>query len=593
MNSNSGNDDDSSDSSDFFDKLQSRFNKFTSKGNKDEEDTDADSEESKLLKELDTKPWRSSKVKYLTYNYLPWKDSWKERYRSSVDNENNIYIYSIPNFRLPADRTRIDEIWSWPWMWTKVKSERLSWMYKQFVTNVESVSVQEHMEIDALFSEYDMPFRWGMLRLKELDVLNVIVLQLVFWTDFNGIRPTDLGLRPDGSVRTCAVQFHNCVSSSNDPSDIEHYVPPFKWDRNKSPDQAYDEIKKVYTNYPKRGLKWSNGWIDRGGWKPQQFSGPYFYAQADTLVFQFTDDIELVLDNDKREVQYRSSTRIGQTDWDVERLRYNQFSRMLLKNGGWDVTMLDRQYYVTSTPFRWTQHLLDKFQNTIQQLSSIYSSETGTSGNEPDNGISSSVRKTIGEYLEYLSTVKESISSDPAVRVMISKIDEMEHVLQDVLNDNIDIGKVREFVDKVITPEPISKTVDAEGIAGDGLPLLKRINDNLDAAIRGRFTDSDLFIESTDTSSSSSGINVNGPIKSSDRSSVATDTDKFSFDSSSDIKIKSDSMSSSISDTPTDSNNDASTENDVEWLVNKKSKPRVQRLSSSTFNQLKSINTVE
>jgi hypothetical protein len=44
--------------------------------------------------------------------------------------------------------------------------------------------------------------------------------------------------------------------------------------------QAYDELKSVYSDYPKRGLRWTYGWIDRGGWKPQQFSGPYFYAQV-------------------------------------------------------------------------------------------------------------------------------------------------------------------------------------------------------------------------------------------------------------------------------------------------------------------------
>ena len=212
--------------------------------------------------------------------------------------------------------------------------------------DVDGMSVQEHMEMDAFFSEFDMPVRWGILRMREFDVLNSLSVTLVYYTDFNGAKPTDLGLRPDGTVRVCPVQFHNCLSSSNDPRDTEHYAVPFKWDRSKSPDQAYEEIKSIYFKYPKLGLKWSSGWIDRGGWKPQSFSGPYFYAQADSLVWRFTDDIELVLDNEKREVLYRSQMRLGQVDWDVQRLRYNQFVRMLELKGGWDVHEMEKLHWV-------------------------------------------------------------------------------------------------------------------------------------------------------------------------------------------------------------------------------------------------------
>ena len=417
----------------FFDQVSDRFIKMQNAiTNRNLNDDKKNSEVEELLEFLDEKPWRAGKTKYLTYEYLPWKDSWKERYRNVSDD--TVSIYTIPEYRLPGDRTRLDDIWSWPWMWTKIKSERLSWMYKQFVTDVESLSVQEHMEMDALFSEYDMPTRWGILRMKEMDVLNVIVLNLIFWTDFNGIKPTDLGLRPDGSLRTCPVQFHNCISSSNSPLDTDHYAPPFKWDRGKSPDQAYDEIKNVYKNYPKRGLKWSSGWIDRGGWKPQTFSGPYFYAQADTLAFQFTDDIELVLDTEKRELQYRSSARLGQTDWDVQRLRYNQFSRMLESKGGWEVQKLDRLHWVTTTPFRWTQLFLDKiniqFQNVINN---VIHTENSMSSSANDNN---SVKQQIKDFLLFVQQYKASLTetidqmtSNSNLKPYFNKIESIEKVL--------------------------------------------------------------------------------------------------------------------------------------------------------------------
>jgi hypothetical protein len=62
------------------------------------------------------------------------------------------------------------------------------------------------------------------------------------------------------------VQFHTCISSSNLPADSDHYAPPLKWSRSKSPEQAYDEVKQAYLMYPKRGIKYTSGWIDRGRW---------------------------------------------------------------------------------------------------------------------------------------------------------------------------------------------------------------------------------------------------------------------------------------------------------------------------------------
>ena len=337
---------------------------------------DDDDDEDELFEILNERPWRASKVRNLKYHYRPCKDSWKERLLGTAaadananananaaaddDDDDVIYLYATPDTRFGYDSARPDDLWNFPWLWSKAKTERMAWIQKTFNSDVDALSVQEHMELDALYSEFDMPVRWGLLRVKELDVLNVIALNIVFWTDFNGIKPTDLGLRPDGTVRSCPVQFHNCISSSNDPSDLDHYVKPLKWSRAKSPDQAYDEIKSIYFNYPKRGLRWTYGWIDRGGWKPQQFSGNYFYAQANSLSWQFTDDIEFVLDIDKREVQYRSSTRLGQIDWDVERLRYNQFVRMLEKKGGWEVEPVERLRWLTTTPYRWTQIAVDK-----------------------------------------------------------------------------------------------------------------------------------------------------------------------------------------------------------------------------------------
>lgn len=48
--------------------------------------------------------------------------------------------------------------------------------------------------MECLYSEFDMVFRWSLLRMKELEVLNMITLNLVCLTDFTGVKPTDLGV---------------------------------------------------------------------------------------------------------------------------------------------------------------------------------------------------------------------------------------------------------------------------------------------------------------------------------------------------------------------------------------------------------------
>lgn len=194
------------------------------------------SEDDELLEYLQEKPWKAPKIKQLTIQYRPWKDSYKERYRTEDDE--TIYLYSIPEYKNCFETTRVDEAWIFPWLWTKLKVERLSYIQKQFLVDADYTSVQEFMEMDNFFAEFDMPIRWGILRMREFDVLNMISFLVCYNTDFNGAKPTDLGLRPDGTVRVCPVQFHNCLSSSNNPLDTEHYAAPFKWSRSKSPDQV-------------------------------------------------------------------------------------------------------------------------------------------------------------------------------------------------------------------------------------------------------------------------------------------------------------------------------------------------------------------
>jgi hypothetical protein len=167
--------------------FSSIFDKFVEKlGPKSAISVDEKSETQELVDLLEEKPWRAAKVKTLKLVYRPWKESYLERYRSEDDE--NIYLYTIKEDRMGFERTRPDDLWDFPFFWTKTKTERMGWIYKQFTEDVNAVTVQEHMELDAFFAEYDMVFRWGSLRIKEADAINAIILNLIYFTDFNGIK---------------------------------------------------------------------------------------------------------------------------------------------------------------------------------------------------------------------------------------------------------------------------------------------------------------------------------------------------------------------------------------------------------------------
>jgi hypothetical protein len=44
------------------------------------------------------------------------------------------------------------------------------------------------------------------MRIFEMNTFNLIALNLVYFTEFNGVKPTDLGLRPDGTLLACPMQ---------------------------------------------------------------------------------------------------------------------------------------------------------------------------------------------------------------------------------------------------------------------------------------------------------------------------------------------------------------------------------------------------
>ena len=143
------------------------------------------------------------------------------------------------------------------------------------------------------------------------------------------------------------------------------------------------------------------------------------------------------MDLDQRQVYYRSSARLGQVDWDVERYRYNQFVKMLTAKGGWEIEPLDKVHYFSSTPVRWTRLLLDKGAAGVERLADeVVASVTtgmGSGSGSADGGGGGDVVGAAQRALDDLST---------AVQPLLSPIQAEVERLAGVLGEDNRVGEV-------------------------------------------------------------------------------------------------------------------------------------------------------
>ncbi|KZV47354.1 hypothetical protein F511_30174 [Dorcoceras hygrometricum] len=134
-----------------------------------------------------------------------------------------------------------------------------------------------------------------ILRSSEIAVLGAIF-------HFSGTKPNYLGVQKNPPSLALCPATNNCVSTSENISDRSHYAPP--WD---------------YNPAEGRGSK-----------------NPASRGQAmKELLDVFVDDVEFWFPPGKKSiVQYRSASRLGNFDFDVNRKRIKAL-RLALEKKGW------------------------------------------------------------------------------------------------------------------------------------------------------------------------------------------------------------------------------------------------------------------
>lgn len=152
-------------------------------------------------------------------------------------------------------------------------------------------------------------------------------------TDFLGGGDDYDGLKPCAGAPNC---FCSTDSLEYDP---DHHLPPWSWPAGTDRETAFRQLEAVIAAYEP-----GQGGIDGGGFAVQK-SEPgkgYLYVQFEALKNGYVDDVEFAVlkGTGEREVQVRSSSRVGYLDYGVNAKRINYIARALGEKG-WSAPGVD------------------------------------------------------------------------------------------------------------------------------------------------------------------------------------------------------------------------------------------------------------
>jgi uncharacterized protein (DUF1499 family) len=130
-------------------------------------------------------------------------------------------------------------------------------------------------------------------------------------TMFAGKRPTNLG-HGTGRLAPCKTS-PNCVSSQADPKDEEHYIAPIAIKGS----NAMTEVYKAVESMPRATVV--------------RVEPGYLYAEFQSKLMGFVDDVEFLADPAGGVVHVRSASRLGRRDFGVNRERVEKLRAILEK----------------------------------------------------------------------------------------------------------------------------------------------------------------------------------------------------------------------------------------------------------------------
>ena len=124
-------------------------------------------------------------------------------------------------------------------------------------------------------------------------------------------RPENLGLT-NGKLAKCP-RSPNCVSTFAKETDEKHYISPLSFKG--SVKDTMDKVKEVLDTMSRTKIITE--------------TENYIHAECTTLIFRFVDDLEIYLEESTKLIHFRSASRVGHSDFGVNRKRVNKLKSKL------------------------------------------------------------------------------------------------------------------------------------------------------------------------------------------------------------------------------------------------------------------------
>ncbi|KAK9040529.1 hypothetical protein GQ457_06G044240 [Hibiscus cannabinus] len=171
---------------------------------------------------------------------------------------------------------------------------------------------------------HQIPRREILLRSSQLAVIGAIF-------SFSGKRPDYLGVQKNTPALALCPATNNCISTSENVADLVHYTPPWNYNGGRarkkpvSREMAMEELLQVIKSTKP----------DKYKPKIMEKKDDYVLVEYESPILGIVDDVEFWFPPGKMStVEYRSASRIGNFDFDVNRKRIKAL-RVELEKKGW------------------------------------------------------------------------------------------------------------------------------------------------------------------------------------------------------------------------------------------------------------------